>query len=1373
MKLKKVMSGLLASVMVFSSVVSGMPVTAAGAQAEEDAGGISVSSGAGEGIAVISDDAEEKFYEVTAGKKVMVSEARGTSNGGAEILGVEPKDKRYWMGAQLYPFTFDENEGSGDYSDPQWIVIDLGYAETEFQSIALTYQEKGWPTKGRIETGDDTVNWDTIAVINRESADKLVDGTNVDRPNGKVLGTATYTNGDTANNKLKRFVRFYFEEVNEKAAGLRTVGVNSVKIIGKHTGEPVTSVLAKSIRISTDGKQSGIIEQKKDIDISAGSLPLSIVKDPENSSRKLIKWSSSNRNVAKVEGNSLNAEVKLLGVGRTYITATLAADETIKHTIELNVKDGEKSNVLAGNTAIVASEYDGLLSGGDLVEHITDGYVDEWHRWSNGRTTDVTSDPVPLVEDPSTLTIDLGRNGTEFDEVRISYFRNGAAGQYEIETSSDNGITDPWNKVTDIQKTEHSPGNTIDSLTANGLTVTNGNGTVQESIRMSGQNVLDNHFRRYVRFKFTGPNTEGKNWIAITELEIIGTQSSEIPPKPVQVTDFTLAGGNMNLTAGKGETKAVGLKVLPENATNKKMTWKTSNSSVATVDKNGNVTAVGNGTATIQARPAANFKLNEKSIAVSVSIPEITFNANGGIFADAADAKKAEIEVKDGKQTVTEPERPRKEDAAFVGWFDAAEDGNEVTFGEDKTAEVTGEATLYAHWDNGQTEDPEPEVIKITFNANEGAFGDGEDAATTMEAELDKSGKVKKPDSDPKRADHSFVAWFDEAQGGNEVKFDKNGVSENSLSDLEVKTLYAHWIGSSTGGSTETKMVTFHANGGRFQDGREQHDVNIVDGKVSKPAESDNPTKAGFTFEGWFTAESGGEKKAFADGTENYTESATLYAQWQENANITLSPEEAFSLEQGQTREITARVIPQGTEITWKSGNPSVATVAPKDGDNTKATVTAVAPGNSGEPTAITAEATVNGNKISAAVDVTVTAVQVTFDATEGLFSDGTKRKPMSADRDKKVEEPEKQPERDGYRFGYWYVRETDGNNTKVTFNPKSDRTFEAAETLYAHWDPVNTSDPVKVTFNANGGTFENGQGSKEAEATGGKVAKPADPAREGYTFAGWFTEAGDEAAFENNAWTVSGSKDVTLYAHWTQNQVVPPASVKVIFNANGGTFAGVPTLEVAAVDGKVIKPADPARDGYTFAGWFTEAADGAGTAVMFDAGGAWAVAADATLYAHWTQNPLPPVIEFKTGAEDTIGGITYKVLNAGKKTAVVKKGINKKKVSIPATVTIKGTSCKVVQIGSKAFKGYKKLQQVTLGKNVTTINKNAFQSCVNLKTITLKGTALKTVKSGAFKKTSSKLSVKVPAKIKKSKAKKNKLMKALKKGGNKKVKIK
>ena len=144
------------------------------------------------------------------------------------------------------------------------------------------------------------------------------------------------------------------------------------------------------------------------------------------------------------------------------------------------------------------------------------------------------------------------------------------------------------------------------------------------------------------------------------------------------------------------------------------------------------------------------------------------------------------------------------------------------------------------------------------------------------------------------------------------------------------------------------------------------------------------------------------------------------------------------------------------------------------------------------------------------------------------------------------------------------------------------------------------------------------------------------------------------------------------------------------------------------------------------------------------------------------------PAETLQKGYTEDVKGIRYEVLDPVKLTVTAKSGLNKKakSISIPATVTIKGNvTCKVVQVSSKAFSGYKKATKITIGANVTTIGKQAFASCKKLKTLTLKGKALKSIKSKAFKgATKKKVQVKWPKGIKK--AQKKKLINGFKKAG-------
>ena len=81
-----------------------------------------------------------------------------------------------------------------------------------------------------------------------------------------------------------------------------------------------------------------------------------------------------------------------------------------------------------------------------------------------------------------------------------------------------------------------------------------------------------------------------------------------------------------------------------------------------------------------------------------------------------------------------------------------------------------------------------------------------------------------------------------------------------------------------------------------------------------------------------------------------------------------------------------------------------------------------------------------------------------------------------------------------------------------------------------------------RVKFDAKGGSSVDSQ----TPASGSTVTKPADPTREGYTFAGWYT---DEACTEEYDFSTAVTADVTLYAKWTKNATNP--------GGNGGSNGG------------------------------------------------------------------------------------------------------------------------------------------------------------------------------------------------------------------------
>ena len=115
------------------------------------------------------------------------------------------------------------------------------------------------------------------------------------------------------------------------------------------------------------------------------------------------------------------------------------------------------------------------------------------------------------------------------------------------------------------------------------------------------------------------------------------------------------------------------------------------------------------------------------------------------------------------------------------------------------------------------------------------------------------------------------------------------------------------------------------------------------------------------------------------------------------------------------------------------------------------------------------------------------------------------------------------------------------------------------------------------------------------------------------------------------------------------------------------------------------------------------------------------------------------------------VGNLRYVARTKGKKQYAVVTGLYNKKaksVTIKDSVKINGKTYKVKEISANAFKK-SDVKKVVIGKNVTTIGKNAFNGCKNLKSVTIKTTSLKkgSIKSGAFKGLNAQAKIKVPAK--------------------------
>ena len=217
-------------------------------------------------------------------------------------------------------------------------------------------------------------------------------------------------------------------------------------------------------------------------------------------------------------------------------------------------------------------------------------------------------------------------------------------------------------------------------------------------------------------------------------------------------------------------------------------------------------------------------------------------------------------------------------------------------------------------------------------------------------------------------------------------------------------------------------------------------------------------------------------------------------------------------------------------------------------------------------------------------------------------------------------------PTKSGYTFDYWSL----SRNGDLKYN--FDNAVNSNFTLYAIWkkNPVTN---YTVSFNLNGGA---GSIANQTIASGGKVTKPTNPTRSGYTFMHWSTTPNGSAYNFNN----SVNNNITLYAVWQQNINYYTVS----FNLNGGV--GSVANQTIASGGRVTRPANPTRSGYTFMYWSTSTS---GSAYNFNN----SVSSNITLYAVWQVNSENTPVTYYTVKFDLNGGtgeIPEQKIESGKK---------------------------------------------------------------------------------------------------------------------------
>jgi len=423
---------------------------------------------------------------------------------------------------------------------------------------------------------------------------------------------------------------------------------------------------------------------------------------------------------------------------------------------------------------------------------------------------------------------------------------------------------------------------------------------------------------------------------------------------------------------------------------------------------------------------------------------------------------------------------------------------------------------------------------------------------------------------------YEFTGWVDGE--GNTVGFPMNVPSE----DIVITPVY-----------TPIKYaVTFNVDGKEYATGKYDFDTVIV-------APADAPSKAGYTFEGW----SVDGKNVITDLGKVVVGGNTFEAVFSANSGIEYTVNKIFQNVDGSAWEAPVAET--------RTGTAGETVALDKDAEAVKGfSVYSIDP----------ASTTIAGDG-STVINVYYTRnkVSVTINGKEDDYYFG-----------EKIEEP-KDTDKEGYDFKGWV--DDEGNTVEFPITVPSEDIVIT---------PVYEAQTKSLSFVVDGTVVE---GYPVTAKVDSDIAAPADPEKDGYRFLGWYAQ-GTNVAFNGKMPTT----DVVYEAKWTAGDHTQYAITIYMMDTNGqytmstttvshGVTGAIATIvpgetegftydgtlselskEIAAdgstvlkiyyardlytvtwnVDGleteedvyfgaAIVAPEDPAKDGYTFAGWDPE----------------------------------------------------------------------------------------------------------------------------------------------------------------------------------------
>lgn len=589
--------------------------------------------------------------------------------------------------------------------------------------------------------------------------------------------------------------------------------------------------------------------------------------------------------------------------------------------------------------------------------------------------------------------------------------------------------------------------------------------------------------------------------------------------------------------------------VTPDTAADKSFVWSSDNESVATVDKNGLVTALSVGSANITAKSTD----GGYTAKCAVTVEPRTFNITWIIDETETTEKVAE------GAAITTPETPEKVGYSFIGWSAEIPD----TMPEN-------DLVFKAKWDVNS--------YNAVFNANGGEFSDG----STIQTFPYEYNAVITFERVPERLGYKFMGWSPELGIMDSVNGKEFTAEWEALTDTKytVETYLMNTDGSYSlstevlEGTTDTKANAEYTieegfvlnenssilSGNIEADGSlvlkvyidrikynitlNGEEITVLFGEeIAEPEKPEAPE--GHLQEGWIDENGNSVEFPLTAGLSLPSSIKANFVRqsykliWSVDGVIT---EETYEFEE----EINKPSDPHKTGYTFKGWSPEVPDIMPS------------------KPLEFTAVWSAN-------------SYDAVFDATIGAWSNGETTKTVSTEFDAEILAPEA-PEKAGYIFGGWspevgimndvngkkftalwiastdtkytveiYTMETDGSYTKAvqTLKGATDSTANVEYTVEEGFELNEEKSTLSGVIKADNSlvlkvyvdrktytvtTISDGIGKTENYLFGAIISL-TPPEKDGYTFTGW----------DNTVPSTMPAENLTFTANFEKNRYICP----------------------------------------------------------------------------------------------------------------------------------------------------------------------------------------------------------------------------------------